>query len=88
MMTMLVQPNLMIMLKIAELYPKNIAAMAIYDEDACLWNAALMKKEADGSIGETIYTFDKYIYKSDDEALEALDRFLKFILDTVKVMAN
>ncbi len=80
-------PNIMVMIRIAELYPNRIVKYAIYDEDKDMWSAALMKLE-NGLPGETIYSLDCYCYETDDQALMVIDKIMTYALDTIKIMSN
>jgi len=80
-------PNIMVILKIAELYPDRLVCIAIEDEDQHMWSAALIN--GTGNImGETVYCFEGYTYDTSDNALKAMDNFLRITIDSVKVMSN
>ena len=82
-------PNIMIMLKIVELYPHSIKKMAVLDEDTGKWSCALMRIDNDNLFAsETIYSFDNYVYDNDVQALSAMDKLLTYVRETVKVMSN
>lgn len=80
-------PNMMVMIKIASLYPDNLLCIAIHDEDDNKWGCALVETK-DNGIGETIYSFEQYIHNTEEEAMIAMDKVLKIAIDTVKVMSN
>ncbi len=83
------QPNIMVMLKVKELYPDRLAPVALVDEETDLWSAALVEvNPVNLDLGDTIYDLDNYSYKTDKEALKDLDTFLKFVMDAMLVMSN
>lgn len=80
-------PNLMVLMKIASLYPENISRVAIQDEETSKWSCALLEFK-DNTPGDIIYGFDDYIYDTDEEALKQMNAFLGIVMETMKVMSN
>lgn len=52
-----------------------------------LWGCAIMEFY-DGIIGDTVYNFEKDEYSSRENALQAMDAFVKYVVQTVKIMSN
>jgi hypothetical protein len=78
------------MFRIAELYPKNIIYMPIEDRREngdVYWDCAICEWHND-FVGETVYAFEKYLHPSRETALNEMDVFVKYIVDTVKIMSN
>ena len=79
-------PNMMISLKIAELYP-NIGTLLVQDEISKKWSTALTTVEND-SIGETLFHIPEYKWDTDKEAISEMNDIVAGVLDRVKIMSN
>lgn len=79
-------PNMMISLKIAELYP-HIGTMLIQDEKTKKWSAALTKIE-NNSIGETLFHIPEYKWDNENDAILEMNKIVSDLLDRVKIMSN
>ncbi len=81
------KPNILVGLKIAELYPDNLVPVAVIDEKTNKWSVALIQVE-DGILGDTIYALDSYKWNDKEDALAEMDNVLKQLLKTIKTMSN
>jgi hypothetical protein len=78
----------MIRLKIAELYPDRIVPCAIYDRDSSKWSSALIELFEDGTLGDTVFAHQGYIFDTEDDALFKIRDTLKVTMETIKIMSN
>ena len=90
------KPDLLVSIKIAELYPDNIGFLAIIDEETDKWGGSIIKThgpnitQEDLDMGNypTIYSTDNYIWETDRDAILEMRTIVNDILDKIKVMSN
>lgn len=81
------KPNILVGLKIAELYPDNLVPVAVIDEKTNKWSVALIEVK-DGVLLDTIYAIDGYKWENKEDALIEMELLLKDLLKTIKTMSN
>jgi len=90
------KPNLMISIKIAEIYPEKCFSIAIWDRDIKKWGAAIIEvttkkyEEETFKKGEypVIYSTDNYQWDNEADALFEMDTIVEDVLKVIQVMSN
>jgi hypothetical protein len=79
--------NVMVAMKIAEYYPDDFVIASILDNETNRYSAALWSFK-DGALGETLFTFEEFIYKSEDAAIDAMKAALEIAMINIRTMSN
>lgn len=82
------QMNIFIGFKIAEYFPERIAYMAVQNEDNGMWSAGVFNIDENYQLGDMLYCFDEFPYKTEPEAIIALKVFIKKTMLEVRVISN
>lgn len=81
--------NMMVALKIAEYFPDRTAVMCIYDDQLQKYSAAVVAYDRSKvEVHHTLYSMERYIYDTDEDAIKALTKEVDYAMATVRIMSN
>lgn len=89
-------PSIMVSIKIAELFP-DIASVSIYDDEAMKWDSMIIeipedrdfsKEEMERGEYKVIYSPELFIWNTEKQAMDYINKLIQNCLTTVRTMSN